>query len=245
MQYLHSHFTVSFKLNYDGVKRGLFLKRLNRFRCMVEVDGRVYSAHIHDPGRLNELLKFGSEVLVRPHYSSARKTELYLFAVNSGGSWVLVDSALHNKIFQWLLNSELIPNLHGYSISRAEYEYSGSRFDFLLESRFGGKAILEVKGCTLVLNGFALFPDAPTVRGRRHVKCLIKALNDGYESIIFFLVTHPEAEIFKPNWDVDEEFSKALLEAYGLGVKVYACKVVLNVDSMEISWGGMLPIQLT
>lgn len=235
---------MRFKLNYSGVERGVFLERLNRFRCIVEVNGRVYSAHIHDPGRLSGLLKFGSEVLVRPHNSSARKTELYLFAVKSSGGWVLVDSALHNKIFAWLLDSEFISDLHDYKISRAEHEYSGSRFDFLLESRFGGKAILEVKGCTLVLNGFALFPDAPTLRGKRHVKCLIKALNDGYESIIFFLVTHPEARVFKPNWDVDEEFSKTLLEAYNLGVKVYACKVVLDVNSMDILWDGMLPIQL-
>lgn len=231
------------KLNYPFIYRAVFLKRLNRFKCLINVDDVIYSAHIHDPGRLNELLKPGVEVLVRPHLN-INKTDYYLFAVHSMDGWVLVDSALHNDIFIWILNSGFIPDLNGFEIVKREYKFMDSRYDFLLKSSMGGKCLLEVKGCTLVVDGVAMFPDAPTIRGRRHVYGLIDALRNGYDAMIVFLITHPGARVFKPNWIVDESFSKSLLEAYETGVKIHACKTFLLVDSMSLTWGGNIPVIL-
>lgn len=233
-----------FKLGYSRVFEATFISRLNRFKCMINVNGEIHSAHIHDPGRLNELLKPNVKILVRPHFNVC-KTDFYIFAVNSIDGWVLVDSAIHNKIFLWLLNSGFLTPFKGFKVVKGEFKFMNSRFDFLLESSSGVKMILEVKGCTLVLNGVAMFPDAPTLRGRRHVDNLIKALNQGYTSTIFILVTHPGARIFKPNWIVDEEFSRILLKAYELGVNIYVGKVVLNVEDMEINWAGFIPIIFT
>ncbi|MEM2137306.1 MAG: DNA/RNA nuclease SfsA [Candidatus Methanomethylicia archaeon] len=233
------------KLQYNDVLKAKFLERVNRFRCKIDVNGHIYSAHIHDPGRLSELLKFNSDVLIRPHTGlNAKTTDFYLFAVNSNDGWVLVDSALHNNIFLWILNSNFIPDLDGFKIVKREYKFMDSKYDFLLKSPLGKNCLLEVKGCTLVVDGVAMFPDAPTVRGMRHVYGLIHALNSGYDSIIVFLITHPGAKIFKPNWIIDEALSKSLLEAYEADVKIYACKVFLMVYSMSLIWGGLIPVIL-
>lgn len=231
------------KLDYPLIYEALFLRRLNRFKCLISIDDKIYSAHIHDPGRLSELLKPNVKVLIRPHLN-INKTDYYLFAVYSMDGWVLVDSALHNDIFIWILNSGFIPDLNGFEIVKREYKFMDSRYDFLLKSPLNGKCLLEVKGCTLVVDGIAMFPDAPTIRGRRHVYGLINALRKGYDAIILFLITHPGAKIFKPNWIMDEAFSKSLLEAYEAGVKIYACKVVLMVDSMSLTWSEDIPVLL-
>lgn len=165
-----------------------FISRPNRFTAIIEIKGERFKAHIHDPGRLKELLIPNTEVLVREHDKKAfHKTHFYLFAVKYGDTWVLVDSALHNAIVEEALNLNLIKELQNYRIIGREVKYRNSRIDFLLESPSQRKALMEVKGCTLVVNGLALFPDAPTERGRRHVQTLIKAHEHGYEAIMLFL----------------------------------------------------------
>lgn len=229
------------KLNYPYFYEAIFLKRLNRFKCLIDINNSIYSAHIHDPGRLNELLKPGVKVLIRPHLNIG-KTDYYLFAVDSIDGWVLVDSALHNKFFSWLIESNLIPVFSGFRIVDREFKFMNGKFDFLLKSQLNTNIILEVKGCTLVLNNVALFPDAPTLRGRKHIKGLIEALNLGYNSIIFFLVTHPGARVFKPNWQIDSVFSELLLKAYEIGVEIYVGKVGLDIDDMKLNWHGFIPV---
>ncbi|MCS7365141.1 MAG: DNA/RNA nuclease SfsA [archaeon GB-1867-035] len=212
-----------------------FINRPNRFTAIIEIEGKRFKAHIHDPGRLKELLIPNTEVLVRKHSKNmAYKTQFYLFAVKYSDIWVLVDSALHNEIVAEALNLNLIKELQGYKIIGREVKYGDSRIDFLLKSPLQKKALMEVKGCTLVTNGLALFPDAPTERGRRHVQLLIKAVKQSYEALIFFLITRADAERFKPNWKTDPKFSEALCKAKEDGVKILAYKAPLNIEKMEV-----------
>lgn len=212
-----------------------FINRPYRFTAIIEIEGKRFKAHIHDPGRLKELLIPNTEVLVRKHSKNmAYKTQFYLFAVEYGDIWVLVDSALHNEIVAEALNLNLIKELQGYRMIGREVKYGDSRIDFLLESPSQRKALMEVKGCTLVINGLALFPDAPTERGRRHVQLLIKAVKQGYEALIFFLITRGDAERFMPNWKTDPKFSEALCKAKEDGVKILAYKAPLNIEKMEV-----------
>ena len=214
--------------------KGVFMERLNRFVGLVNISGSVSRVHIHDPGRLSELLIFGAEVLVREHAVAGRKTDYFLFAVKHGDMWILIDSSLHSKIVEEAVRENLIKELEGYSILKREFKFKSSRIDFLLKSPSGVKVLMEVKGCTLVKDGLALFPDAPTSRGRRHVLELIDAVHQGFESIILFLILREDANAFMPNWDVDPEFSKALLNAHNHGVKVLAYTAPLNVSNLEI-----------
>jgi len=217
-----------------------FIRREGRFKGVVQIDGEQRSVHVHDPGRLTELLKPGVEVLVRPHPRPGLKTELYLTAVLNNCT-VFVDSALHSKIVEEALNQGAIKELKEYSVLRKEYRINEGRVDFLLKGP-RSEALLEVKGCTLVKDGVALFPDAPTIRGVKHVKGLAKALSEGYEAFVLFLIAHCKAKEFRPNFEVDPAFSHALLTAAREGVEVLAYKV--DVRGREVRLQRPIPVKL-
>jgi sugar fermentation stimulation protein A len=198
---------------------------------MIKLEEDIIKCHLRDPGRLTELLVRGREVILRKIVDPNRKTRGEVIGVRSNETWVLVNSSLHSDIARWLIEAGFVEELRGWSIKKAEWKYGRSRIDFLLE-KGGKKGLLEVKGCTLVENGLALFPDAPTERGRRHVLELIKAREEGFETSILFLVVRGDAEAFSPNWDMDPEFSISLVRAYEAGVKVMA--YCLNFDGRAL-----------
>lgn len=201
--------------------RGTFLSRSNRFTVLVKTAKGTLRCHLRDPGRLTELLVPGRDVIFRKVKDPNRKTRGEVIGVWSGKTWVLVNSSMHSSIARWLIKSNYIEDLKGWSIEKAEWKYRNSRIDFLL-SKKEEKGLLEVKGCTLVKEGVALFPDSPTERGRRHVLDLIKAKKEGFKAFILFLVTRGDADKFSPNWKTDPEFSKALILANKVGVKTIA-----------------------
>jgi sugar fermentation stimulation protein A len=180
-----------------NLKKGTFISRENRFACTIEYKEERESAHLHDPGRLTELLKKGTEILFN---ESKGKLTYYIRAVKKEGEYVLVDSAQHSKIARKVF--QYLPELSGFQEIRSEVSLGRSRIDFVLDG-----TPLEVKGVSLVKNGTALFPDAPTKRGTRHVKEILK-----HEGIILFLILR-KAENFVPNFETDPEFAKALKKA--------------------------------
>jgi len=161
--------------------------------------------------------------------------------VDTGDELVLVDSAIHNRLAAWLISSGLV--LSGYRVEAVEPRYGSSRLDLLLRSPRGSPTLLEVKGVTLCLNGVAMFPDAPTERGARHVRELARAVSEGLEAYVLFLVLRRCAKTFAPNWALDRRFSQALLDAVNAGVRVVAYKLGM------VRWGleplGEIPIKLT
>lgn len=125
-----------------------------------------------------------------------------------------------------------IPDLKNYEIIRSEYTYGNSRFDFLMKSKvFGKKALVEVKGVTLVEDNIAFFPDAPTIRGVKHLKELGKAIEEGYETFIVFIVKRNDATILTPNWKTDKTFAEELLIAEKKGVRI--CTVKCSYDPIK------------
>jgi sugar fermentation stimulation protein A len=142
--------------------------------------------------------------------------------VYSGDTLVSCDSRAPNWLVNQALHERTIPGLPAYSRVVPEYTCGHSRIDFCLDERI----LLEVKGATLVRNGQALFPDAPTERGRKHLNTLISALKNGFESYIFFLIQRPDAFSFSPNRDTDPEFADTLRHAVekGVNVLVYTSK---------------------
>lgn len=216
------------------IAEGAFLKRLNRFLALVEVENEEVLAHVHDPGRLKDLLIPGARVYLR---RGRGKYRYYLYAVEAEDGVILVDSALHSRIAEWLVKKGLI--FQGYRVVRREVPLGKSRIDFLLQ-RGKTLALLEVKGCSLLKGTYAMFPDAPTVRGRRHLLELAKALEEGYEAYILFIVVRPGAKAFKPNWDVDPKFSQTFREILKRGVKALAYKVCIKNWTIEPL--GLIPI---
>lgn len=216
---------------------GRFVKRVNRFLGLAEVGERVVEIHIHDPGRLSEVLTPGVVIWAREKGSG--KTRYYLLAAEVGDELVIVDSALHIKVARWLIESGHV--LYGYSVEKIEPAFGGGRFDLLLRTPTGGLAFVEVKGVTLAVGGRALFPDAPTSRGARHMLKLAEAARLGYEAWVLFLVFR-KSEVFSPNWATDRKFSEALAYAYKNGVNMAAVR--LEAFKWGLEYIQMLPIEL-
>ena len=214
---------------------GVFMRRLNRFVGVGIIGGREELVHIHDPGRLTELLKPGVRFYA---YSKATgKTKFYLTAVELGGELILVNSAIHNKVASWLIERGHV--LGGYRVIGREPRFGSGRFDLLLKTPKGGYALVEVKGVTLEEGGVAKFPDAPTSRGARHMVELAKAVGEGYEAYVLFLVFRPSAQVLAPNASLDPKFSGALRYAVSRGVGVLAYKLALTRDWVIVPMGPL------
>lgn len=191
----------------------------NRFVIQVALD-EPQKVYLPNPGRLRELLLPGTTILLRRAQLPTRKTGYDAIAVRHKGLWVCIDSRIPNQVILQELLRGRIPKFKNYTEIRPEYQFGDSRFDFLLED--GHNCMLEVKGCTLVRKKLALFPDAPTERGTRHLNNLVRAVQEGYRACILFLVQRPDAESFSPNDKTDPDFAEALRYALASGVEAIA-----------------------
>ena len=188
-----------------------FLSRPNRFLIQSQWKGRILSAFLPNPGRLQELLLPSCSIhLVREEKSSSRKTRYTAVAVDRDGQPIMLHTHRTNDVARYLLRERKIPGLENARMVRSEVRVGRSRFDFLLEE--GNKGILlEVKSCTLVGERVAMFPDAVTERGTRHLGELAKISEEGIRAVFLFIVHWPFAKIFMPDFHTDINFSQTLL----------------------------------
>ncbi len=206
-----------------NIIQGNFVERPNRFTVTFRYNEKLENAHLRDPGRLKELLTPDVNLLLRPALNTAkRKTKFDVIGVLKGNLWVLINSGFHSDMAADLIDLQIIDEVKGYSVEKREYTYGKSRIDFLLSNKNNEKMLLEVKGCTLVEGGHAKFPDAPTLRGKRHVEELITAKEEGFDASILFLIACEDAESFSPNFVMDPDFSNVLKQAHEEGVNIIA-----------------------
>ncbi|MEK7848319.1 MAG: DNA/RNA nuclease SfsA [Chloroflexota bacterium] len=221
------------------LEEGVFVERLNRFACRVERGGKEEIAHLANSGRLREVLHPGRRVLLAPA-TTPRRTTCDLVLVSLGGGWVSVDARLPpSLVAEAILRGRLAP-FRDYRRVRREVPLGDSRIDLLLED--GVPCYVEVKSITLVKGGVGLFPDAPTLRGRRHVEGLAAALGPGVKGAIAFVVQRGDARAFSPNDATDPVFGQALRRAAGQGVGVYAFRC--RVTPREIEIDSEIPVLL-
>lgn len=224
---------------YGKILPGVFLARPNRFTAHVDVGGRVEVCHVKNTGRCRELLIPGVRVWLEESPNSARKTRYDLIAVEKlrpGGALLInMDSQAPNKVFgEWAAAGGLgfVPTL-----LRPETVYGNSRLDYYWElSEKGGtrRGFWEVKGVTLEENGVARFPDAPTLRGIKHLEELISAHNAGYEAGVCFIVQMEGMERVEPNDSTHPAFGEALRRAAGAGVEVLALECAAGPDRLAV-----------
>ncbi|MFX1465598.1 MAG: DNA/RNA nuclease SfsA [Promethearchaeota archaeon] len=214
--------------------KGAFLRRLNRFVAEVEVNNEKHLAHVADPGRMKELLVTKTEVLLRKiKLNDKRRTNWDMLGVYTPTGLVSVDSRLPNDLIAEALKDSRLKEFSGYELVRREYTYGSSRFDFLLQSK-GKQCLLEVKSCTLVKNGHAFFPDAPTTRGRRHLLELIKAKHEGYRACVIFVIQRDDASVFSPNDEIDPQFGDTLRLAASEGIEIFAYRCEVTETSIKL-----------
>lgn len=213
---------------------GCFLERRNRFVALVELDGEPVHAHIATSGRLWELLVPNAKVLLEPSTSTTRRTPYSVRAVWHQGIWVSIDAQLPNRLLRQILSHNKLPPFAACQFVRSEPAYSGGRFDFLLEEQ-GQAVYLEVKSVTLVDAGVALFPDAPTVRGRRHLDHLAILRGEGCRCAVIFIVQREDAIYFTPNRVTDPAFAQSLRSAVAAGVEAYAYRCLVNPAGLTLT----------
>lgn len=214
---------------YDNITKAKFIKRPNRFIAEVEIDGHKETVHVKNTGRCKELLIPGCEVWLTAPGTPDRKTKYDLVAVRkSNGILFNIDSQAPNKVVkEWLLSQD-------YDVVVPEYTYGDSRIDFYME-RGNKKYLMEVKGCTLEIDGVGYFPDAPTERGVKHIRELIKAKEAGYTAILTFVIQMDGVSEVRANTDTHPEFGTALEDARKAGVKILLLKCHVEPDSLTVT----------
>jgi len=233
-------------LEFGELVKARFVERPNRFvvHCRLEQSGELVEAHLADPGRLKELLLPGALLYLRAAQSAKRRTKWSVMLVQTSGSvLVSLQSTLANQLAEEALRAKVVGALEQWDVVRAEYPYEGSRFDFLMENTAGSQLLVEVKSCTLVQEGMAMFPDAVTARGARHVHKLAELHSRGIvQGAVLFVVQRSDARSFKPAAHIDPRFAQALQVARRAGMHILAYKC--QVEEEGIVWGPQLPVQL-
>jgi len=221
--------------------QGVFLKRPNRFLAVVKIGNRAFPSSIPNPGRMLELLTPGIKVVLREVLKENRKTSHDLIGVFNDGQIVSTDSRVPNRLVLEALRNKDIEKLSSYNRITPEHGYRHTRFDFLLTDDLEA-CLLEVKSCTLVRDGVALFPDARTKRGARHIRELTRAKGEGYRACVLFLIQRTDARALSPNDETDPEFGRTLREAATGGVEVlaYCCEFA----GEEIALKGKVTVDL-
>jgi len=221
-------------MRYKNIQTATFISRPNRFIADVNINGAVETVHVKNTGRCKELLLPGSKVILEKSDNPTRKTKYDLIAVYKDSlGLVNIDSQAPNKIVKEWLESK--PELFSdITYLKPEFTYGKSRVDFYLEC--GERRIfIEVKGCTLEIDGMGYFPDAPTERGVKHMNELAKASEQGYECYIAFAITMPKIKKVLPNIETHAKFGEAMENAVKHGVKILYLPCEVKEDSLKIT----------
>jgi len=218
--------------SFGDLRKAVFLGRPNRFVVECLSEGRQERAYLPNPGRLQELLLPGATLyLARNPSSHEMKTRCTVVAVERDGVPVMLHTHHTNTVARWLIERSKIPGIEGYHVSGAEVPFGRSRFDFLL--RKGSREfILEVKSCTLFGRTIAMFPDAITERGRRHIRELAELSRGGKKCGVLFVVHWPKARYFMPEHHTDLAFSRTLLDV----------RNKIMVRAVAVGWKGDLTL---
>ncbi len=231
-------------MQYGKVIAGIFSSRPNRFVAQVEICGRIETVHVKNTGRCRELLIPGCTVYLAESSNPLRKTRYDLVAVEKkcpDGRTLLInmDSQMPNEaVNEWLMSS---PLCSPGAVIRREVKYHDSRFDFMIED-ISRRIFAEVKGVTLEKDACALFPDAPTVRGVRHLNELVQAVREGFEAWVIFVIQMQGVQSFRPNDAMHAEFGSALRRAAGQGVQILAVDSLVTPEGMTV--GNPVPVIL-
>ncbi len=234
------------EMRYEKIVKAKFVFRQNRFVAEVTVKGTPVLAHVKNTGRCRELLVAGSTVYLEDFKGRmrTRKMRYDLVAVEKGNLLINMDSQAPNKVVEEALVSGTLqlPGMEQLSKIKAEEICGNCRLDFFVRDQSGKEGYAEIKGVTLEKDGVALFPDAPTERGIKHLNELKKLAESGYSAYVIFVVQMEGMQYFEPNYQCHVAFGRTLQEASESGVKVlaYECRVA----QQELTLSGEIPVHL-
>ena len=218
-------------MKYANIVSGKFIDRPNRFIAHVEIDGVMETVHVKNTGRCMELLLPEADVMLAVSDNPSRKTKYDLVAVRKDNGLLFnIDSQAPNKVVaEWLAEQN-------YEVVKPEFTYGDSRIDFYME-REDIRCLMEVKGCTLEIDGVGYFPDAPTERGVKHIRELIRAREEGYEAALAFVIQMDGITEVRPNVATHPAFGEAMEDARKAGVQILFLPCHVEPDELRIVGG--------
>ena len=216
-------------MQYSDIHKAVFLERPNRFIAHCTVDGMLETVHVKNTGRCRELLVPGATVYLEKSSNPNRKTAYDLVTVETPFGLVNMDAAAPNQVAGELLRAGAI--LSSPTLVQPEVRFGASRLDFYAEND-RQRLFVEVKGVTLRQGEWAVFPDAPTVRGTKHMGELVQAVAQGYRAMALLIVQMGGCTAFRPNWETDPTFCRALRDAQAAGVEVRAVDCRVTPDTV-------------
>lgn len=230
-------------MKYNKIVKGIFKNRPNRFVAEVIIDGKPITCHVKNTGRCKEILVPGATIYLEDFIDNMKNRKYRYSLVTAekktpyGDFLINIDSQAPNKVVKEALEEGFfsLPNMDQLEIIRPEKTYHNSRFDFYVKDINGKEGFLEVKGVTLEKNQKSSFPDAPTLRGVKHVEHLIKAKEDGYNAYILFLIQIENMKSFTPNYENHKEFGDIVKKAKTSGVEVLAFDCLVGKDSLVLN----------
>jgi sugar fermentation stimulation protein A len=233
---------ITLPLGYGGtLVEAIFVARPNRFLIEAQLDDQIVRAHVADRGRLRETLIPGARIILAHRDGPKRATQFQAVAAYVGERLASIDTTLPNRLVEAALRAAAIPPFAQYPHIRREATVGGSRFDFLLQHETE-RCLVEVKSAGLIIDGIALFPDAPTERGRRHVHELAELARTGTRTSIIF-IAQGRAEAIAMYTAIDPAFAEELAQARAAGVEVYGYSCPLTPDG--ISFGIAVPVHMS
>jgi len=215
-----------------GAKECTIIERINRFVVKIILDSAVLKAYINNTGRLQDYIVKGRRGFCIPHQKRL-KTDCRLFAIREKKLAAIIDTQLQMQALEKIITLNLLPWSRGYRILKRKAKLGRSLIDYLLECN-GKKIYLEVKSAVLRNGKYAMYPDCPSLRGRRHIAEITSHVKNGGRGIIFFIAALPDVKAFKPNSLADPEVSRLLTEAKEAGVDIRALELYYNPEDYFI-----------
>ena len=216
--------------------RGKLIKRYKRFLADVELDsGETVTAHCPNSGSMKGCATPGSQVWLSQNDNPKRKLKYTWELILAPDTMIGINTQVPNKLVKQSIENNLIDELSGYDRVKAEVKTSDhTRLDLLLEKDTGEKCYVEIKSCTLVENGIAMFPDAVTTRGQKHLDELAHLVSLGHRGIIFYLIQRMDALSFKPASMIDPIYAEKLKQAVSNGVEIVIRDTIIDTKSIKI-----------
>jgi len=221
--------------------KGKLVKRYKRFLVDVILDdGRTVTAHCTNTGSLKSCLVPGAEVWLSPATDPSRKTPFTWESIRIGDTWVGVNTQIPNRLIYNALLQGKLKEFAGFTTVKKEVKYGNSRFDIYLENE-NERLFAEIKNVTYREGDAALFPDAPTVRGRKHLEELIHAVKKGYRAAMIFIIGRTDVKYFAPARDIDPDYADLLKRAVESGVEIYPYMVEYSSAGAHIK--NLIPLR--
>lgn len=226
----------------EELVHGTLIRRYKRFLADIRLDnGTVVVAHCTNSGSMTSCLEEGAEVFLTPERDPKRKTKFTWEMIKINNSWVGINTAIPNKLAFDGISSGEIKELAGYKTVKREVKFGDSRFDIFAENETE-RCFVEVKNVTMKVGNYALFPDAVTTRGLKHLKTLMEVKAAGMRAVMLYIIQRGDVEVFAPAIEMDPDYAKALKLAVNAGVEVIAMQV--NVSPSAITFSKKMPVEI-